>query len=217
MVPVNGEPLLHKLAAQFRAEQVKEVVVVRGFGRDQVSAPDARFVDNEDFASTGELVSLSKAAAFLESSAIISFGDILFRRYILQNLILEDSDIAIVVDAAWQNRSQPRNFVDYIVASHPYSLKYVEEDVELREIGAHLKPEQVHGEWIGLMKTNANGAQRIREALAELETRPDFRQLRFDDLFRYLLAAGQSIRVLYITGHWLDVDSLDDLSAANAF
>jgi NDP-sugar pyrophosphorylase family protein len=41
--------------------------------------------------------------------------------------------------------------------------------------------------------------------------------MRFGDLFRLLLSRGQSIQVQYITGHWLDVDNLEDLSAANAF
>ena len=121
------------------------------------------------------------------------------------------------MDAAWQNRAQPRNFTDYVVASHPYSLKYGEEEAELRDIGAHIKPEQVHGEWIGLMKTTAAGTQMLQKSLSELQTRNDFRSLRFDDLFRHLLAKGESVRVLYITGHWLDVDSLEDLTAANAF
>lgn len=217
MVPVNGQPLLHRLVAQFRGEQMKEVVVVRGFARDEVNAPDVRFVDNADFADTGELLSLSKAAAFLDGTTVISFGDILFRKYILRNLLLDSGDITLVVDAAWQQRSPSRSSLDYIVASHPYSLKYGEDEAELRDIGAHLKPEQVHGEWIGLVKTSAKGSQILRAALTELGARPDFKTLRFDDLFRHLLAAGQAIRVLYITGHWLDVDNLDDLSAAHAF
>lgn len=217
MVPVNGQPLLHRLVAQFRGEQIKEVVVVRGFARQEVNAPGARFIDNEDFAGTGELLSLSKAAALLEGSTVISFGDILFRKYILRNLLLDTGDITIVVDGAWQQRAQPRNFADYIHASHPYTLQYGEEEAELRDMGAHLKPERVHGEWIGLVKTSAQGSQKLQAALLELSTRPDFKKLRFDDLFRHLLAAGQTIRVLYITGHWLDVDNLEDLSAANAF
>lgn len=217
MVPVNGQPLLHRLVAQFRGEQLKEVVVVRGFARHEVNAPGVRFVDNEDFAGTSELLSLSKAAEMLEGCVVIAFGDILFRKYILRNLLLDASDITIVVDGAWQQRSQPRNFADYIHASHPYSLKYGEEEAELRDMGLHLKPEQVHGEWIGLVKTSAKGSQILRAALAELSQFPDFKTLRFDDLFRHLLAAGRSIRVLYIAGHWLDVDNLDDLSAANAF
>lgn len=217
MVPVNGQPLLHRLIAQFRGEQVKEIVVIRGFARDQVTAPGARFVDNEDYAGTGELLSLRKAANLLEGATVLSFGDILFRKYILHNLLLEPADIAIVVDAAWQQRSQPRNFPDYIRASHPYSLKYSEEEPQLADIGSHLQPGEVHGEWIGLVKTSAQGSQWLSSALDQLASRSDFRSLRFDDLFRHLLAAGRPIRVLYITGHWLDVDDLDDLSAANAF
>src|SRR5688572_28530789 len=193
MVPLNGQPLLHKLVAQFRAEQMKEVIVVRGFACEEMNAPEVRFVDNAEFAGTGELLSLSKAAALLEGTAVISFGDILFRKYILQNLLRDPGDITIVVDAAWQQRAQARNTSDYIVASHPYSLKYGEEEAELREIGSHLKAEQVHGEWIGLVKLSPKGAQTLRAALAELDARPDFKTLRFDDLFRHLLAAGQSI------------------------
>ncbi len=217
MVPVNGQPLLHRLVAQFHDERMKDVVVVRGFARDQVHAPGARFVDNDEFADTGELFSLGKAAAFLEGPVVLAYGDILFRKYILRNLLLDAGDLTLVVDAAWQRRAQPRNALDYIVASRPYSLRYGEEEAELRDIGAHVRSEQVHGEWIGLAKASPKGAQALRQALGELESRPDFRRLRFDDLFRHLLAAGQTIRVLYVTGHWLDVDNLDDLSAAQAF
>jgi phosphoenolpyruvate phosphomutase len=217
MVPVNGQPLLHRLLAQFRSEQVKETVVIRGFARDQVTAPGARFVDNDEYAGTGELLSLQKAVDLLEGPVVISFGDILFRKYILRNLLLDTGDITMVVDAAWKQRSQPRNFPDYVLTSQPYSLKYGEEEPQLLDIGAHLKPEQVHGEWIGLVKTSAKGSQILRKALGELAARDDFKTLRFDDLFRHLVASSQPIRVLYITGHWLDVDNLDDLSAANAF
>lgn len=217
MVPINGQPLLHRLVSQFRAQGLKDVVVIRGFARDQVNAPDVHFVDNEEFAGTGELLSLSKAAMQLEGSVVISFGDILFRKYILQNLLADPGDIVIAVDGAWQQRRRPDNYIDYVTASHPYSLKYGEEEAELRDMGPHLAPDKIHGEWIGLVKASPKGAARIRSTLDALGQRADFRKLRFDDLFRHLVAGGQSIRVLYIAGHWLDVDSLEDLAAANAF
>ena len=43
------------------------------------------------------------------------------------------------------------------------------------------------------------------------------RALRCDALLRELIAAGETIHIVYITGHWLDVDNLEDLSSANAF
>jgi phosphoenolpyruvate phosphomutase len=217
MLNVNGRPLLHKLVSQFQSERVKEVVVVRGFGRDQVNAPGAAFVDNDEFEGTGELLSLSKAASALEGSVVISFGDILFRKYILQSLLADPGDITITVDAAWQQRHRAENYLDYIKATHPYSPSYHEEEPLLTDIGTHLQPGEVHGEWIGLVKATPAGAARIRSALDELSRQEGFHKMRFNELFRLLLARGESIHVLYITGHWLDVDNLEDLSAANAF
>jgi phosphoenolpyruvate phosphomutase len=217
MLNINGRPLLHKLVSQFQNERVKEVVVVRGFGRDEVNAPGAQFVDNEEFEGTGELLSLSKAMSALEGTVVISFGDILFRKYILQNLLADPGDITIAVDAAWQQRHRAENYLDYIRATHPYSPGYHEEEPALTDIGDHLRLEEVHGEWIGLLKATAKGTACIRDALGELQGHENFKTMRFNELFRQLLARGTSIRVLYITGHWLDVDKLEDLTAANAF
>jgi phosphoenolpyruvate phosphomutase len=217
MVTIHGRPLLHALTAQFQAERLKDVIVVRGFAREEVNAPGAQFVDNDEFEGTGELLSLSKASAALEGNVVISFGDILFRKYILQNLLADSGDITIAVDAAWQQRRRVDDNIDYITATHAYSLSYTDEEPLLTDIGSRLPLDTVHGEWIGLVKTSAKGTTVIRAALEVLQQRKDFRQLRFDDLFRYLLAGRQAIRVLYITGHWLDVDNLEDLAAANAF
>ena len=217
MLSISGRPLLHKLVAQFQSERVKEVVVVRGFGRDEVNAPGAQFVDNEEFEGTAELLSLSKAVSSLEGNVVISFGDILFRKYILQNLLADPGDITIAVDAAWQQRKRAENYIDYITATHAYSPHYHEEEPLLVEIGNHLKLDEVHGEWIGLLKATPRGAARLRAALEELRQREDFRTMRFNELFRQLMTTGESIRVLYITGHWLDVDKLEDLPAASAF
>jgi NDP-sugar pyrophosphorylase family protein len=37
------------------------------------------------------------------------------------------------------------------------------------------------------------------------------------DLFGRLLKAGEDIRVIYISGHWLDIDNADDLADAQKF
>ena len=217
MVSIGGMPLLHKLVAQFRGSGVRSVVVIRGYAAEKVHAPDVEFVDNPEFEGTGELLSLSKARAHLEGDAVISFGDILFRKHILNNLLAEPEDIVIAVDAAWQHRGAPSGYVDYVSASRPYSLRYDEEEAFLVSVGPDLKPDAIHGEWIGLIKTSARGSAALRAALDELSQRDDFRRLRFDDLFRHLIERGQRIQVLYVTGHWLDVDSLDDLARAQAF
>jgi phosphoenolpyruvate phosphomutase len=214
MVPINGEPLLHKLVTQFRAERVKDITVVRGFGRESINLPDVQYVDNAKFASTYELYSLNLATEALNGNIVFSFGDILFRKYILQNLLAHPAEIVIAVDAAWQNRQRHDEYLDYITASQPYSARYDEEEAELRDIGP--KTPTIHGEWIGLLKASSSGTEKIRETLTELSKYPDFSTLRCDALLRALVARKVRISILYITGHWLDVDNLEDLSAANA-
>lgn len=214
MVPINGEPLLHKLVAQFRAERVKDITVVRGFGRESIALPDVQYVDNAEFASTYELYSLDLAAEALKGSIVLSFGDILFRKYILQNLLAHPGEIVIAVDAAWQNRKRKDEYLDYVTASHSYSARYGEEEAELHDIGPRVQ--KIDGEWIGLLKASPSGTEKIKAALSELRAQRDFSALRCDALLRALVARNVRVSILYITGHWLDVDNLDDLSAANA-
>ena len=219
MVPVGGTPLLHKLVAQFRTAGVDSITVVRGYAAENVRAPDVEFVENEDFEGTGELVSLHKARDRIDGDAIISFGDILFRLHILNNLLAEEHDIVIAVDAMWERRRERKanEYVDYVTATRPYSLRYEEEDAFLAKMGPDLAVERIHGEWIGLIKTTARGSARVCGALDVLSKHPDFCRLRFDDLFNHLVTLRQRVQVLYITGQWLDVDDRDDLVRAQAF
>lgn len=217
MVPINGQPLLHKLVAQFRAEQVRDIIVIRGFGREAIDLADVKYVDNPHFAETFELYSLARAAEHLRGNIVLSFGDILFRKYILQNLMAHDGEIVIAVDAAWRQRGRNDAYRDFVSASHPYSVQYGEEEPEVKEIGPDVPAAKIDGEWIGLLKANARGAEKIREAIERLRSERDFKSLRCDALLRELITSGARISILYITGHWLDVDNLDDLTNANAF
>lgn len=217
MLAIGGVPLLHKLVAQFRAAGVRRIAVVRGYAADKVHAPEVEFVENNEYEGTSELLTLTKAIDHLSGDVVISFGDILFRRYILSNLLAEQGDIVIAVDAAWQRPRSANAYTDYVTATRPYSLRYDEEDVFLTAISPKLARDAIHGEWIGLIKTSPRGSDLIRVALAEMARRNDFRKLRLDDLFRHLLAEGTKVKLIYHTGHWLDVDDLDDLATAQAF
>ena len=57
----------------------------------------------------------------------------------------------------------------------------------------------------------------VRDVVAELVADPANRKAKLHHLFDELVRRGQRIRVIYTTGHWLDVDSLDDVLAAGAF
>ena len=80
-----------------------------------------------------------------------------------------------------------------------------------------MEPGSITGEWIGLLKASTAGSLALQSAMAELSKRDDFDQLHLYDLLNHVIKQGHKIRVLYITGHWLDVDNLQDLAKAQAF
>ena len=169
MIDVRGKPLLRRLVATLAESSIHDVTVVRGYRKEAVLADGFVTVDNDDHATTGEAASLACAAHKLSGDTVVVYGDVLFRRYILDGLLALPDDVA-----------------------------------------------EASGEWVGLMKLTTAGARAVRE---ELDAMRADASLPTADLPALLsrLAARLPIRVHYITGHWLDVDTMTDLADARNF
>ncbi len=93
MVNIQGTPILSHIVDAYNAVGIKDIVVVRGYKKEAVNLPNLTYVDNDDFAETGELDSLLKALRSRKGpaqSTIISYGDVLFNKYIPQSLCQEN-------------------------------------------------------------------------------------------------------------------------------
>ena len=80
-------------------------------------------------------------------------------------------------------------------------------------MGSTLKKGEVSGEFIGLWKVNKTGAAQIVKALEKLSKSGEFKSMTCTDLFNEV-AKENTIAVKYISGAWLDVDTLVDLQNA---
>ena len=217
MLQVQGKPLLERLTDHFRAVEIHDIVVVGGYKVETIDVPDVTVVVNTDYAKTKELYSLSMALDYLDQDVIVSYGDILFKNYILLRLLNEPGDIVINVDSNLSRTHVGNRFTDFVRCSQGYDTDYFEEPVQLLEMSPSLLPDQADGEWIGLVKLSADGAKHIRIGLEELRSQKDFAALRMHDLFEWLLHQKYEIRVVYSHGHWLDIDDLEILSEAMKF
>ena len=223
MVEIAGRPLLGHIADAYRAAGIREVTAVRGYARDRVDLADIRYVDNDDYAETGELVSLACGLDGIAAESdeprdlVMSYGDVLFNRYILQILDIPDEDFVIVVDTDWRSSVNRDRAADYVVCSEPHTRAAFYQRILLIEMGEDLSEERVHGEWMGFLRVSANGLERLRAKLDELLGEPGGRQGKLHHLLAALAREGEQVRVVYTTGHWLDVDTIDDLMAASHF
>jgi phosphoenolpyruvate phosphomutase len=220
MVKVRGEPLLSRIVSAYQSVGLNGVTVVRGYRKDAIQLPELTYVDNDEYETTGELYSLHlalEAAPDSDEALVVSYGDVLFRKYIAEALVESGSDFAIAADANWMESVNRFRDADYVRCSTPNSRHAFYTEVTLEEIGEELGHDRVHGEWMGLLKVSKQAVPMFREVVREICDGPEGRQATVPDLLRALVEREQKVQVLYTTGHWLDVDSLDDIVAAGSF
>ena len=219
MVEVGGRPLLGHIADTYRGAGIRDITVVRGFGRVQVNQVDLSYVDNEDWGESGGLGSLGRGLAALDEGRdlVVSYGDVLFNRYILQILDLPDEDFVIVADTDWQDSVNRDRAADYLRCSEPHSRAAFYHRVLLEDAGETLAPAQIHGEWMGFLRVSTAAVPRLLACVAALLEAPGGNACKLHHVLSALVGEGEAVRVVYTTGHWLDVDTVDDLLAAGGF
>ena len=211
MLKVQGRPILARLLDDLAHFGCRAVTVVRGHHAAAVDVAGARFVDNADYASTGEAWSLALAEADLVPSTLVAFGDIVLKRHIIQALLEEAGEgITLVVDSGLAGSDAP----DRVRADRADSGRFSFETPRLAAIG-DVEPAASHGAWIGLLHAGAEGAGWLRDAIAAARKDGTLPSARLSDLITRVLGAGHAVRVVYTRGGWVNVNNVADLVDAS--
>ena len=217
MLDVRGEPLLQRLVRTVNESGLRDVTVVRGYRKETIALAGIETVDNDRYGETGEAASLACARDRLDGPCLVSYGDILFRRHVLEGLLAAKGDIVTVVDARRRADSSraPDRPVDWVRCSRPFTGSYLDDDrVTLDAIwNDETGADDAHGEFIGLTRLSEDGAALVRAALDAMSEDGTLDAADLPALFTRLIAQGAAIDVFYITGHWLDVDDAFDLAS----
>ncbi len=216
MLDIRGEPLLHRLIATLRESGVGDIAVVRGYKKEAISIPGIVPLDNDAYETTGESASLAVASARLVGPCLVGYADILFRRYILDHLLETEGDIVLVVDAHGAGRHRVRPG-DLVKCSRPYTGELLEDEpARVTEFLPRVDA-GADGEWIGLVKLSARGAERVGREIEAMRADATLARADLPELFQRLLVAGERLDVAWINGHWLDVNDAFDLAQARNF
>ncbi|MGE3172439.1 MAG: phosphoenolpyruvate mutase [Planctomycetota bacterium] len=222
MIEVGGRPVLAHVVSGLRAAGIRDIHVVRGYHKEAVTVEGVSYHDNDDIATTHELHTLQQALPALEGTTVIAFGDVLFRKFIVQELLETEDDFAVFVDGDWKNSRNRDRQAELACCSEPMSLTAATSGACLLDVvDTAVEPlgdRRVDGEWMGFLKVSARGAEIVREALQRLLQDPQVRRTgNMATLLRELVRAGNPIRVLYTAGNWLDIDSVQDAIDAGTF
>jgi phosphoenolpyruvate phosphomutase len=224
MLEVKGRTILERQVEALGRVGIRDVVVVRGYKKEQVTAPGVRFVDNDRYAETGELHSLLRAEADLDGPCVILYGDIIFEEPVLEKLVRSQADVAVVVDRAFADTLRaglplPPGPLDLVITeTPPNGRRFVapEGGSRVLRIGPEVTPEEAHGEFIGLAMLSAAGARLLREVHAELEsTRAEgLERSSITHILQALIDRGHPVVAVDIHKGWMEIDSFDDYRRA---
>ena len=218
MLPVNGKPLLKRLVDRCRKQHIDSVIVVAGYKAEHIDVGGIEIVHNPRYATTGEVASLNCARHLFRDDLVVMYGDLLFRSYVLRGLMESDRELTVVVDSQYLS-AVSNDTPDLAYCSVGDDRSLWGQDVLLERI-THQRETHgtaAHGRWIGMLRTHARGREWLERALDALADDVNFDRLSVGDLLNHIVAQGHPVRVIYIHGHWLDVNSLRDLELAGRF
>lgn len=221
LVEIGGRTILERQIDAYRAAGVGEVVIVRGYQKDRIQVPGARYFENPDFLRNNILLSLFCAEPAMDDEFLFSYSDIVFAAEAVRAALDAGGDYALVIDRRWREAYVGR-------FAHPVEEAEVAriEEGRVTRVGKRtVPPDEAAGEFIGLAHFSRPGAQAMRARFharhAELSGRPYGTAARFEvayltDLLNDLIDSGESMRPAFIDGGWREIDTVEDLERARA-
>src|SRR3954471_22530291 len=101
LVEINGRSILERQLDAYRAAGVDDVIIVRGYRKESIQIPGARYFDNDAFRDNNILTSLFYAEAVMDREFLFSYSDIVFRPEVVRRAIDTEGDYSLVIDRLW--------------------------------------------------------------------------------------------------------------------
>jgi phosphoenolpyruvate phosphomutase len=220
MISISGKSILQRLVEDLKSQCVHNITVVGGYRAEAINVPGVSMVNNPDYAGSKDLSSLRCALDKVGKHTVIVYGDLLARRYIIRDLLKTNKALTIVVDSNISAKLQKKTPGDYVRCSCADDRGIFDSEVQLMCVydkGNVNDFNEVHGQWVGIMLVHDEGKDWLEESIRCLEKRDDFHTLSVTDMLNHIALSGHPVHVIYVSGHWLDVNNLPDIEQAGAF
>ena len=215
-IQFKGKTLLQTQLEALRGSGISDIVVVRGYEGEKMKYPKVRYVWNRDYEKNNILGSLMAAEQELDRDVLISYSDIWYEPSVVQKLMRSDKDIAIGVDIDWKDyyegrKEHPIEEAENVIFDSDNRV------IKVGKIGA--TGEEVHGEFIGMMKLTARGAQILKEHYRrakalyqgkEFQRAKVFEKAYLTDILQDMADLGVPIHCEIIGSKWKEIDTIED-------
>lgn len=213
LVEVDGLSLLDRQLAVLATEAIHPIVLIGGYRVEMLKRPGIELRINPRYAETNMVWTLFCAENDLEGEVLLSYGDIVYSREILQALLRSKADIAVAIDLDWESYWRARNENPLADAE---TLKMAA-DGRILEIGQKPKSlAEIEGQYMGLIKFSAKGTQLLKKMfhdakLAGVLRGKPLEKAYVTDLLQAMIDLHYRLDAVSVHGGWVEVDTVSDL------
>lgn len=216
MIDIQGKALLLRLKESLNKAGVRKITVVRGYKSEAVTVNGLDYVDNPDWQETGEAASLFRASNAIEGTTVVCFGDVLARKYILDLVLESEADIVLIIDGRAEVKTSDAS--DLVRCSAPFGGSALGlDEVDVLAAGASVSAGEASGRWIGIARFSDEGSVALKAELQAMDADGSLVQADVLTVVERLREKGMRVKAVYVSGHWLDVNQVSDVIAANRF
>ena len=219
LVPLLGQSLLARQVATLRKAKINKIHIATGYRSDQIEALGFDTSYNPRYAETNMVETLFCAVDYIKQSAelnedlIIAYGDIVYKTENLAKLLACDDEIALMIDAKWENLwrlrlDTPLDDAETLV---------MDSNGFVKELGK--KPdsyERIQGQYTGLIKLRGDKLNDFISFYRHMDRHSyydgkDFDNMYMTSLLQLLIDAGWQAKAALVNSGWLEIDSVGDL------
>ena len=220
MLDFGGKTLLQRQLETYKQNGIKDISLVRGYKKEKINYKDIKYFENKDYKNNNILNSIFYAEKVINGNIIISYSDILFDKSVVERTLKSVHDISVVVDIDWRG---------YYVGRKDHPISEAENVIfnsnnEVEKIGKiNTGTEEVHGEFIGMIKLSNRGTEIFKEHFHRLKkiywNKPFqrakiFQKAYLTDFIQELVDIGIKVHCVIIESGWKEIDTVEDYKKA---
>ena len=220
MLDFGGKTLLQRQLDAYKKCGVKDISLIRGYKKEKINYKGIKYFENTDYKNNNILNSIFYAEKVINGNIIISYSDILFDTSVVERALNSDHDISVVVDIDWRG---------YYVGRKDHPISEAENVIfnsnnEVEKIGKiNTGNEEVHGEFIGMIKLSNRGTEIFKEHFHRLKkiywNKPFqrakiFQKAYLTDFIQELVDIGIKVHCVIIESGWKEIDTVEDYKKA---
>ena len=200
LLKINGISLIDYQINCFKQLGINRIFVVTGFNSELIHSHlnnQVVFVHNDDFATSNNITSVWSARDFITDDFICVYGDLLFHKKILENLIQDNHDICMTVE---------KNV-------RPETMKVKFENEQIVQVNKKIPESEAEGNFIGLAKFSKHIIPNFFNAISDsIETDSNS---YYTSAIELLIHNGQSVNYIPTNNlQWLDIDEPNEFDDA---